>query len=69
MSTWQLALVIWLITGVTVAGAGVLAVLAVPQLNSDAMRLIPLVSAAGFAIAFIVALAIAGRLKRRLRAA
>lgn len=69
MQTWQLALVIWLVTGVTVAGAAVLTVLAVPQLEADAFRLIPLVSAAGFALAFVVALMIAGRLKARIKAA
>jgi hypothetical protein len=65
VSTWQLAAVLWLITGVTVAGIGVLAVLAVPELAVNSARLIPLVASAGFALAFVVSLVIAKQLNRK----
>ncbi|MEQ1694996.1 MAG: hypothetical protein ABL901_04065 [Hyphomicrobiaceae bacterium] len=65
MKTWQLATVLWLITGVTVAGIGVLAVLAVPELAVNSTKLIPIVSAAGFVLAFIVSWIIAKQLNSK----
>lgn len=59
MSTWKLALIIWLIAGVTVAGAGVAVVLAVPQLQEQSAVLIPAVAAGGFVLAFIASLIVA----------
>lgn len=59
MSTFKLALVIWVITGVTVAGAIVTAILATPSLAEQTRVLLPAGAAAGFAIAFIVSLVIA----------
>lgn len=53
MSTWKIALVIWLIAGVTVAGIGVLVVVATPQLAEASAQLIPIVAAAGFVLAFV----------------
>lgn len=53
MSTWKLALIIWVIAGITVAGTGVLAVVATPQLAAQSATLIPIVALAGFVIAFI----------------
>lgn len=65
MKTWQLATVLWLVTGVTVAGTGVLAVLAVPELAANSTKLIPIVSAAGFALAFVASLFIASHINRK----
>ena len=65
MPTWQLATVLWLITGVTVAGTGVLAVLAVPELAVNSTKLIPLVASAGFVLAFIASLVIAKQINRK----
>lgn len=53
MATWKLALLIWVIAGVTVAGIGVLVVVATPQLAANSAQLIPLVSAVGFVLAFV----------------
>lgn len=64
MRIWQLALVMWLIVGVTVAGAGVLAVLTVPELSARSGELIPLVAGSGFAIAFGLSLILAYWIKR-----
>ena len=62
MPTWKLALVIWVIAGITVAGTGVLAVVATPQLAAQSATLIPIVAAAGFAVAFVASFVVARRI-------
>ena len=62
MSTFKLALIIWVIAGITVAGTGVLAVVATPQLAAQSATLIPAVAAAGFVIAFIASWFVAKRI-------
>lgn len=64
MPTWQLGLVIWLITGVVLAGSGVLVVVTVPSLADQGARLIPMVAGAGFVLALIASFVIAGRIKQ-----
>lgn len=65
MSTWKIALIIWLIAGVTVAGIGVLAVVATPQLAAQSATLIPIVAAAGFVLAFVASFIVAKQITAR----
>lgn len=65
MSTWKIALIIWLIAGVTVAGIGVLAVVATPQLAEQSATLIPIVSAVGFVLAFVASWFVAKQITAR----
>ncbi len=65
MSTWKIALIIWLIAGVTVAGIGVLAVVATPQLAAQSAMLIPIVAAAGFVLAFAASWIVAKQITQR----
>jgi len=63
MSTWQLAIVIWIITGTTLAGIGILIVVATPQLDVNAMRLVPIAAIAGFVVALLPSYMIAVNIK------
>lgn len=65
MATWKIALIIWLIAGVTVAGIGVLAVVATPQLAAQSATLIPIVAAAGFVLAFVASWFVAKQITHR----
>lgn len=62
MPTWQLALIIWLVAGVTIAGAAVAVVLAVPQFEAQSAVLIPAVAAAGFVVAFLASIVVARKI-------
>jgi hypothetical protein len=62
-----MALLIWVIAGVTVAGMGVLAVVATPSLAAQSERLIPIVALGGFAIAFVVSWIVARRIRSEKR--
>jgi hypothetical protein len=62
MSTWQLALIIWIMAGITLAGTFVVAVLLVPQLQSHMAIALPTAAAAGFVVAFFASLVIARRM-------
>jgi hypothetical protein len=59
----RLTIVLFIIIGATLAGIGVLAVVSVPSLAGQEMRLIPLVALAGFVVglpvSFFVARAVA----------
>lgn len=59
MPTWQIALVIWLVTGVTIAGTGLLVIVSIPALYDDGVRLIPWVTGISFVIALFVSWVIA----------
>lgn len=63
MSTFRIALLIWVIAGVTVAGVGVLTVVATPKLAEQSATLIPIVALAGFAVAFVVSWIVARQIK------
>lgn len=47
----KVAILVWLVLGVTLAGAALTIVLAVPSLSSDAMKLLPIFSGVGFVVA------------------
>jgi hypothetical protein len=59
---FKIALVVWIMLGVTIAGMILLAVLSIPSLADQAAKLIPLGSAAGFALAIPLSFAIAKRI-------
>jgi hypothetical protein len=61
----KVAAIIWIVVGTMLAGSGVLAVLSVPSLASDAIRYLPLVGIGGYVAAIPVALLIAKRLIRQ----
>jgi hypothetical protein len=67
MSTFKLAMLIWVIAGVTVAGTLVLAVVATPQLAEMSARLIPIAAAVGFAIAFVASWIVARQINAAKR--
>lgn len=62
MSTFRLALLIWVIAGVTIAGTAVAVVLAVPQLQAESATLIPIAAGAGFILAFIASMVLARKI-------
>jgi hypothetical protein len=47
---WRLAILLWVILGTTLAGIGVMVVLATPSMSSQAMMLIPYAAAIGAVI-------------------
>lgn len=58
----KIAILVWMVLGVTLAGSLIVAVVAVPGLQGQDMNLIPLVAAAGFVIAIPAALLIAKKI-------
>jgi hypothetical protein len=58
----KVAAILWIVVGTVLAGSGVVAVLSVPSLASEAIRYLPLVGIAGYLVAVPVALLIAKRL-------
>ena len=48
---FKVAVLVWLVLGVTCAGAALTVVLAVPSLSAGAMKLLPIVSLIGFVVA------------------
>lgn len=48
---FKIAVLVWLMLGVTFAGAALTVVLAVPSLSGDAMKLLPIASGIGFLVA------------------
>ena len=59
MPNWQVALIIWVVLGVTIAGLAVAVVLIVPQLAEHSVVLIPSAAAAGFIAALFASMVIA----------
>lgn len=56
---FKIAILVWLILGITLAGIGVMAVLLVPALNSQDMSLIPIAAGIGAVVAIPFAVLIA----------
>jgi hypothetical protein len=60
----RLAVLMWALTGTTLAGSFILAVVSVPSLAEQGMRLVPIAGIAGFVVAiplgFVVARSIIG---------
>jgi hypothetical protein len=65
MSTFQLTLIIWVIAGITLAGTFVMAVLLVPQLQSQIAIALPVAAAAGFVVAFPASFMIAKQMMQK----
>ncbi|MBL8572812.1 MAG: hypothetical protein JNM13_03970 [Hyphomicrobiaceae bacterium] len=60
---WKIATLVWIVLGTTLAGSALMVVLAMPSLASQGMKLIPIVSLAGFAVAIPLAIWIAKRIE------
>ncbi|MEP9356068.1 hypothetical protein ABLE93_21060 [Xanthobacter sp. KR7-65] len=58
----KIAILVWLMLATTLAGAAVLAVLAIPSFSGEAMRLIPLAAGGGALVAVPFAFLIARRI-------
>lgn len=58
----KIAILVWLMLATTLAGAGVLAVLSIPSLAGQDMRLIPVAAGIGALVAIPFALYIARRI-------
>jgi hypothetical protein len=56
---WKVAILVWILIGVVGAGAALLVVLAVPSLSANAMKLLPIVSIAGFVVTMPISIVIA----------
>jgi hypothetical protein len=63
----KLAVVVWIILGVTVAGAALTVVLAVPSLSQNAMRLLPIAALVGFVVAIPLSVLVARRIDGQTR--
>lgn len=61
----KVAAILWIVVGTVLAGSGVVAVLSIPSLASEAIRYLPLAGVAGYVAAVPVALLIAKRLTRQ----
>lgn len=55
----KVAVLVWILIGVIGAGAAALVVLTVPSLSANAMKLLPIVSIAGFVVTIPISLVIA----------
>lgn len=64
----RLAILLWSLVGTTLAGTFILAVVSVPSLSDQGMRLIPWAAGAGFAAGIPVAALLARTLVRGPRA-
>lgn len=60
---WKIATLVWIVLGTTLAGSALTVVVAMPSLASQSMKLIPIVSLAGFAVAIPLAIWIAKRIE------
>ncbi|MBK5961006.1 hypothetical protein CCR97_22780 [Rhodoplanes elegans] len=58
----KIAVLVWMVLGITLAGTLVVAVVSVPSLYDQGMRLIPIVAAAGFVVAIPFAVLIAKKI-------
>jgi hypothetical protein len=58
----KIAVLVWLMLGVTFAGAALTVVLAVPSLSAGAMKLLPIVSLVGFVVAIPASIYVAKKI-------
>ena len=56
---FKVAVLVWILIGVVGAGIALTVVLAVPSLSANAMKLLPIVSIAGFVVTIPIAFVIA----------
>jgi len=66
---FKVALLVWILIGVVGAGAALLIVLAVPSLSANAMKLLPIVSIAGFIVTIPISFVIAKLILAQTRGA
>ncbi|MBK9079844.1 MAG: hypothetical protein WBP38_10145 [Hyphomicrobium sp.] len=60
---FKIALVVWIVLGVTLAGMTLIVILTVPQFANDSMRLIPIACSAAAIVAIPVSMWIAKRIQ------
>ncbi|TBW36271.1 hypothetical protein EYW49_14290 [Siculibacillus lacustris] len=63
----KIAVLVWIVLGVTVAGAALTVVLAVPSLTVNAMKLLPIVALLGFVVAIPLSILVARRIDAQTR--
>ena len=56
---FKIAVLVWILIGVVGAGIALTVVLAVPSLSANAMKLLPIVSIAGFVVTIEISLVMA----------
>ena len=56
---FKIAVLVWILIGVVGAGIALTVVLAVPSLSANAMKLLPIVSIAGFVVTIPISFVIA----------
>jgi len=59
---FKIAVLVWLMLGVTCAGAALTVVLAVPSLSGSAMKLLPIFSGIGFLVAIPASIYVAKKI-------
>ncbi len=59
----KLAVLIWMMLGITLAGILVIVIVTVPSLYAQGMRLIPIAAAVGFALAVPASIVIAKKIE------
>lgn len=65
---FKVAALIWIVLGTTLTGCALMIVLVVPQLNAQAMRLIPIVCVAAAIVAMPLSMLIAKRIQTQTAA-
>ncbi len=66
---FKVALLVWILIGVVGAGVALTVVLAVPSLSANAMKLLPIVSIAGFIVTIPISFVIAKLILAQTRGA
>jgi len=60
----KVAILVWIVLGASLAGAAMIAVLAVPDLAAEAMKMIPRAVIAGFVVAIPLSYLVAKKIAR-----
>ncbi|KIZ43755.1 MULTISPECIES: hypothetical protein [Rhodopseudomonas] len=60
----KIAVVIWIVLGASLAGVAMIAVLTIPSLAAEAMRMIPFAVLAGFLVAMPLSFLVARKIAR-----
>lgn len=66
---FKIAVLVWILIGVVGAGAALTVVLAVPSLSANAMKLLPIVSIAGFIVTIPISFWIAKKILAQTKGA
>ena len=65
---FKVAILVWLVLGTTLAGAGVTVIVSIPQLYAQGMSLIPWVAIGGFVVAIPFSFMIAKQMMKAFKA-